>query len=115
MVDYTPNFYRTHRQFINCVEFLGNREWELALNRLIGLADSVQKSYRSDKANYCSKQIKRNAEHIKSKAAFVWTTIQFDDTYFQQGISEKLEDEWATERREKDKVQELLAKNGVYF
>lgn len=98
LVDYMPEFYRTHRQFINCVEFLENREWELALDSLIeladetehyfsedfwlGLADSAEKMNLTDKANYCRKQIKRNAEDIKSKTPFGWTTIKFDDTHF---------------------------------
>ncbi len=126
-----PKFYRTHRQFINCVEFLENREWDLALDSLIeladetehyfsedfwrGLADSAEKMNLTDKANYCRKQIKRNAEDIKSTTPFGWTTIKFDDTHFQHHISEKLKEEWATDRREKDKVQELLTKEGVHL
>ncbi|SHJ16873.1 hypothetical protein [Flavobacterium haoranii] len=131
LVDYMPKFYRTHRQFINCVEFLENREWDLALDSLIeladetehyfsedfwrGLADSAEKMNLTDKANYCRKQIKRNAEDIKSTTPFGWTTIKFDDTHFQHHISEKLKEEWATDRREKDKVQELLTKEGVHL
>ena len=131
LVDYMPDFYKTQRQFINCVEFLENREWELALDSLIeladetehyfsedfwiGLADSAEKMNLADKANYCRKQIKRNAEDIKSKTPFGLTTIKFDDIHFQHHISEKLKEEWATTRREKDKVQELLTKEGVYL
>lgn len=75
LVDYMPDVYRTHRQFINCVEYIDNREWELALDSLIaladetehcfsedfwfGLADSADKMNLADKANYCRKQIKR--------------------------------------------------------
>ena len=131
LVDYMPEFYRTHRQFINCVEFLDNREWELALDSLIeladetehyfsedfwfGLADSADKMDLTDKANYCRKQIKRNEKDVKSKTPFGWTTIKFDDTNFQHHISDKLKEEWATERRGKDKVQELLTKEGVHL
>ena len=131
LVDYMPDFYRTHGQFINCVEFLENREWELALDSLIelahetehyfsedfwlGLADSADKMNLTDKANYCRKQIKRNVEDIKSKTPFGWTTIKFDNTHFQHHISEKLKEEWATERRGKDKVQELITKEGVHL
>jgi hypothetical protein len=131
LVDYMPEFYGTHRQFINCVEFLDNREWELALDSLIeladetehyfsedfwlGLADAGDKMDLKDKANYCRKQIKRNEKDIKSKTPFGWTTIKFDDTHFQHHISEKLKEEWATERRKKDNVQELLTKQGVHL
>lgn len=131
LVDYMPDFYKTQRQFINCVEFLENRELELALDSLIelayetghyfseefwlGLADSAEKMDLTEKANYCRKQIKRNEEDIKLKTPFGWTTIKFDDTHFQHNISEKLKEEWAAERREKDKVQALITKEGVHL
>ena len=131
LVDYMPEFYRTHRQFIDCVDFLENREWELALDSLIELADetghyfseefwvelanSADKMNLTDKADCCRKQIKRNENEIKSKTPFGWTTIKFDDTHIQHHISEKLKEEWATDRREKDKVQELLTKEGVHL
>lgn len=73
LVDYVPDFYRTHKQFINCLEFIENREWELALDSLIeladapehyfsedfwfGLADSADKLGLIDRASYCRKQI----------------------------------------------------------
>ena len=126
-----PEFYKTQRKFINCVEFLENREWELAVDSLIeltdetehyfseelwlGLADSADKMDLTEKANYCRKQIKRNEEDIKSKTPFGWTTIKFDDTHFQHHISEKLKEEWATERHEKDKVKALIRKEGVHL
>lgn len=76
LVDFTPEFYRTHRQFINCVEFLDNREWELALDSLIELADEIEHCFSEDfwlgltdvadkmnlteAANYCREhQVKR--------------------------------------------------------
>jgi hypothetical protein len=126
-----PDLYKTHRQFSNCVEYLENREWELALDSLIeladesghyfseefwlGLANSADKMQLADKANYCRKQIKRNADSVKSKTPFGWTTIKFDDTHFQHHISEKLKEEWANERREKDKVQEMIETEGVHL
>ena len=130
LVDYMPEFYSTHRQFINCTEFLDNREWELALNSLIeladetehyfsedfwiSLADSADKMGLTDKAIYCKNQIKRNAEDLKTKTPFGWTTIKFYDT-LQHQISEKLQEEWAMERRKKDKVHELLTREGVHL
>lgn len=126
-----PDFYKTHKQYINCVEYLNHREWELALESLIeladetehyfseefwfGLADSAEKMHLSDKADYCRKQIKKNKQHIKSTTPFSWTTIKYDDTLFQHHISEKLKEEWSTTRREKDNVQELLIKEGVHL
>jgi hypothetical protein len=131
LVDYMPEFYRTHRQFINCIEFLDQREWKLALDSLIaltdetehyfsedfwlGLADAADKMNLIDKADYCRKQIKRNEQDIKSKTPFGWTTIKVDDKHFQVYISEKLKEEWAAKRREKDKVQKLITKDGVHL
>ena len=131
LVDYMPDFYKTHKQFINCVEYLNHREWELALESLIeladetehyfseefwfGLADSAEKMHLPDKADYCKKQIKKNEQDIKSKTPFGWTTIKYDDTLFQHHISEKLKEEWSTTRREKDNVHELLKKEGVHL
>ncbi|MBI9055534.1 MAG: hypothetical protein JEY96_17050 [Bacteroidales bacterium] len=131
VVDYMPDFYKTHRQYINCLEYINNREWELALDSLIeladetehyfseefwiGLANSADKMKLSDKAKYCRKQIKRNARDIKSNIPFGWTTIKYDNDHFQHYISEKLKEELASERRVKDKVKELIKKDGVHL
>lgn len=131
LVDYIPDFYRSQRQFIHCLEFLEHREWELALDSLIELADesnhyfsedfwivladSADKMNLTDKANYCRKQIKRNAEEIKLKTPLGWTTVKIDDTHFQHHISEKIKTGRVTERYEKDKIHELLTKEGVHL
>ena len=131
LVDYMPEFYRTHRQFINCIEYLDNNEWELALDSLVELvnetnhyfsadfwlelASSADKMNLIEKANYCRKQITRNNFDIGSKTPFGWTTIKIDDTHYQHYISDKLKEEWASERHEKDKVNELLTKEGIHL
>ncbi len=131
LLDYMPDFYRTHRQFINSTEFLDHREWELALDSLIeltvetehyfsehfwlGLADAADKMELSDKAVYCRKQVRRNEKEVKSKTPFAWTTVKIDDTHFKHHISEKLKEEWASARRKKDEVLELLRKDGVHL
>lgn len=131
LIEYMPEFYKTHRQYINCVDFLEHREWELALDSLIeladetghyfsedywiGLADSAEKMKLSKKSNYCRQQIKRNENDIKSKIPFGWTTIKIDSNHFQSHISEKLKDEWATKRRDKDQVLSLIDKDGVHL
>ena len=38
---YLMNNVETPEQFINCIDFLDNREWELALDSLIELADET--------------------------------------------------------------------------
>lgn len=39
LIDYTPEHYRTYIQFKESVEYLEHREWGLALDSLIDLAD----------------------------------------------------------------------------
>lgn len=131
LVAYMPDFYRTHIQFRNCTEYIENREWELALDSLIeladetehyfseefwlGLANSADKMQLVAKANYCRKQIQRNENEIKTKILFGSTIVKNSDKHFQCHISEKLKEAWATKRREKDKVQKLITKEGVHL
>jgi hypothetical protein len=131
LIEYMPEFYKTQRQYINCIDFLEHREWELALDSLIeladetghyfsedywiGLADSAEKMKLSKKSSYCRQQIKRNENDIKSKTPFGWTTIKIDYNHFQSHISEKLKDEWADKRRNKDQVLSLIDKDGVHL
>jgi hypothetical protein len=130
IVDYMPDFYKTQRQFINCLDFIEHNEWGLALDSLIeltqetehyfsedfwsGLADSADKMNMKQQASFCRKQIDRNAKDVKFKTSFGWTTVKIDDNHFQQHISEKLKDEWANERHKKDNVLSLIDKNGIH-
>lgn len=126
LVDYMPDFYTTDTHFKNCVDFLENQEWGLALDSLVelasdsghyfaedfwlGLADAADKMGVTDTAKYCRQQINRNEKDIKSKTPFGWTTIKFDDTHFQHYISEKLKGELATKRQAEDNVLGLTDK-----
>jgi hypothetical protein len=76
LINSIPDLYRTDIHFINCVEYLDNREWELALDSLIeladekeyyfshdfwlGLADAADKMKLTKTADYCRQQIDRN-------------------------------------------------------
>ena len=97
LVDYMPDFYKTNRQFIDSVEFLEHREWELALDCIIELADETEHYFAED--FWLGLADSAEKMNLKDKA----------------NISEKLKEEWATERREKDKVQELFTKEGVHL
>ena len=66
-------------------------------------------------ADFCRKQIERNTEEVKRKTPFGWTTIKLNDTHFKHQISVKLKEEWASKRRKKDKVHDLIAKDGVHL
>jgi hypothetical protein len=131
LIEYMPEFYKTQRQYINCIDFLEHREWELALDSLIeladetghyfsedywlGLADSAEKMKLSKESSYCRQQIKRNENDIKTKIPFGWTTIKIDSNHFQSHISEKLKDEWATKRRDNGHVLSLIDKDGIHL
>lgn len=74
LVDFIPHICKTHRQFVCYVEFAEQKEWELALDSLVeladeteyvfpndfwlGLADAADKMNLQDRAIYCRKQIK---------------------------------------------------------
>jgi len=131
LVEYMPEFYKTHRQFVNSIDFLKQKEWELALNSLIELADEtehyfseefwVELAKSADKMNlnsqgvFCRQQIERNEKEINMKTPFGWTTIKIDDSHFQHYIAEKLKEEWVDDRREKDKVFELIKTDGIHL
>ncbi|WP_196935128.1 hypothetical protein [Sphingobacterium hungaricum] len=131
LIDYMPDFYQSYQQFVDSVDFLEHKEWELALDSLVELADetghyfaeefwialanSADKMNLKHKSNYCRKQIERNLEDLKAKTPFGWTTIKFDENHFQHHISEKLKEEWATERHKKDKTNDLLTIEGVHL
>jgi hypothetical protein len=73
LVVYMPDFYRAHRQFIDCTEFLEHHEWGLALDSLIQLAIETEHYFSEDfwlelakaadkmeltaTSDYCRKQI----------------------------------------------------------
>jgi hypothetical protein len=130
IIDYMPDYYKTHRPFLNCLGFMEHNEWELALDSLIeltqetkhyfsedfwtGLASSADKMNMKEQALFCRKQIDKNSEEVKFKTPFGWTTVKIDDSHFQQHISEKLKDEWANERRKKDNILGLIDKIGIH-
>ena len=130
LLEYMPDEYSQQRQFINCKEYLAQNELGLALDSLIEMTSETEhyfseefwnelkkagKEMKMDNAvNYSNKQIERNAAELHSILPFGWTTIKVDEHHFQSFISSKLKNEWADERRRKDKVDDLLAKNGVH-
>lgn len=120
LVDYIPEFYFNQPQYLNCIEFLNQHEWELTLDSLIELADesghffseeywkdlsvAALKMNLNEKSNYCIRQIQHNKEHTQSITPFGWTTIKLDENHYQHHISERLKNEWAVDRRTKDHV-----------
>jgi len=73
IMTYIPEPYRSHRQFKNSVEFLENREWELALDSLIELSDETEhhftKNFWMGLVGICKKmKLNDQAEYCRMKA-----------------------------------------------
>jgi len=131
LVEYMPEFYKTHRQFVNSIGFLERSECELALESLIELANETghyfseefwfELAKSADKMNlksqgiFCRQQIERNEREINMTTPFGWTTIKIDDNHFQHYIAEKLNEESTEKRRQKDNVVKLINKDGVHL
>ncbi|HZY38048.1 MAG TPA: hypothetical protein VFE53_15430 [Mucilaginibacter sp.] len=131
LIDYIPDFYKNQRQYINAGMFLDHHEWVLALESLIELADEIGHYFSEEfwerlasaaktldlveLSDYCLKQIKRNEQDLKFKTPYGWTTIKIDETHFKHHISDKLKEKWATDRRKKDKIKDLMGTNGVHL
>lgn len=131
ILEFSPELYKTHRQFKNCIEFFDNRELGLALESLIELAEetghyfsdhfwsdlsiAAEEMSMNEQAQYCNLQIKRNLEEIKWKIPFGSTVLKIDDTHFEHYYSQKLKDQWAAERRIKDGVGSFKDIDGVHL
>ncbi len=131
MIDYIPEFYKNHRQFQNSIEFYGKNEFGLALESLVELADETEHYFSEefwtelgkaanimgmDKvSSYCKKQSKKTLAGLDYRLPFGWTTYKVSENNFQVHISEKLNEEWKTERRKKDGIEKLLNENGIHF
>jgi hypothetical protein len=130
VANYIPDFYFQQPQYGDCIEFLDNHEWELALNCLIELAEgtghyfseefwtelsqAAKKMNLFEKSTYCLKQVDQNKQNCGSGTPFGWTTIKLDENHFQHHISQRLKNDWAADRRAKDRIYEWLEKDGVY-
>lgn len=130
LIEYMPDEYTKQRQFVNCREYLEHNEFGLALDSLIELTSETEHYFSEEfwqelkKAakemdmksalDYSNQQLKRNATDLDSITPFGWSTLKVDETHYQSFISSKLKNEWAQERREKDKIQRVLAKNGIH-
>jgi len=130
VANYIPDIHFSQSQYVNCVQFLNNHEWELALDSLIELAEgsghyfseefwtelsqAAKKMDLFEKSIYCLKQVDKNKQNLKSGTPFGWSTIKLDENHFQHHISQRVKDEWAADRRTKDCVHEWLEKDGVH-
>ncbi len=130
LVEYMPDEYAQQKQFLNCREYLEYNEFGLALDSLIELTSETDHYFSEEfwqelkkaakemdmksAVDYSNEQLKRNATDLDSITPFGWSTLKVDNTHYQSFISSKLKNEWAEERREKDKIQRILTKNGIH-
>ena len=131
LIDYLPSNYNGHRQHINCLEFMEHHEWGLALESLIELADESGHYFSneywehlaqaadlmnlSEFSAYCQTQIARNARDLKTNIPpFGYTTEVLNSNTRKLYIADKIREESAAERREKDQVKPLLQTDGVH-
>jgi hypothetical protein len=131
IVDYMPSFYAGSRYFSECTEALERGDLKLAARSLIRLAaesghyfseeywetlaDVADSLNINEERSFCKEQIRRNESELHSKTPFGWTTVKIDETHLRHYIPEKLQEEWASARRERDHVQELLPHDGIYI
>lgn len=129
-LDYLPEVYHSHRQYKNCIEFLENREWALALDSLIELSEETghyfsnefwnsllevaKRMNLSNEEEYFLDQLKRNQSDLEHRIPFGWAEVKHDENLYETHTSEKNVQHWNSERRIKDNIVTLTKVNGVY-
>jgi hypothetical protein len=110
IIDYMPDFYKTERQFILCVDFWEHLEWGLAIESLVELAEETG-HYFSDHfwnsvataahqmelnhvSRYCEQQIARNKKEINWKISFGDVIEKIDERHFVHHTAQKIKDGW---------------------
>ncbi|MEJ7684444.1 MAG: hypothetical protein WKG06_42680 [Segetibacter sp.] len=81
----------------------------------LNLATCADKMQQTQQAEYCRQQILKNEKEIGRKTPNGWTTVKIDETHFQNHIAEIVKDKWQNERRQKDKLDDLLKKDGFHI
>lgn len=129
--EYVPEFYKSSKHFKDSKEFLENNECGLALDSLIEMANEsghyfsetfwldlatcADKMQMTEHANYCRQQTIKNEQELRTKTPKGWTTIKIDESTYQHKIAKVINDKWISERRQKDKLDELLTQNGFHL
>lgn len=131
LTEYIPERYKNDRQFVNFNEFIEHNDWGLALESLVELADEsghfFSDAFWLDISNcagrmsmmsitdYCARQILRNKSELGHSNPKGWTEEKISDTKLNIYIAEKTQNEWAAERREKDKLNSFITVNGFHI
>jgi hypothetical protein len=131
LINYLPSVYNDNRQLKNSNAFLQQNELGLSLDSLIelaeetghyfsdkfwlDLADAADKMEMNKERDFCRQQIRKTEKDLKFKVSFGSTVEKIDDTHFQHYISDKTNDKWANERRDKENVDKIMNIDGLHF
>jgi len=131
IIDYIPNNYLHHKQFVLCVGYFENMDYELVLDSLIELANETGHYFSEDFWNsisiaayqmelknigkFCEQQIARNRQDISWKISFGEVIEKMDERHFVHHTAQRIKDEWDDRRRREDNVNELKGRNGVHL
>jgi hypothetical protein len=129
--EYVPDIHKDSKHFKDSKEFLHNNEFGLALDSLVEMADESNHFFSENfwldlancadimqmatQANYCRQQIEKNEKEIRFKISNGSTVVKIDNNHFEHYTAEIVKDKWKNERRQKDKLNVLLKKNGFYI
>ncbi|MDF2191501.1 hypothetical protein [Paraflavitalea sp. CAU 1676] len=130
-LQYVPEYYRESQHYKDSVEFLQHREWELALDSLIELADESGHYFSetfwldlsacadtmklTQQGVYCREQVLRNERDLGWETPKGWTTIKIDEAQVEHKIAQIADDGWIKEHHLKDKVHKLMKRDGFYL
>jgi hypothetical protein len=130
-LDYMPEFYISNVEYKNAIESFEKQEYANVIISLIKLteeeghyfsedfwnnvADAADQLRMNTEATYSRMQLERNRKDGIGVVPFGWTTIKIDDTHYMHRISDKLREEWALSRRQKDRIEDLINKNGIHL
>ena len=129
--EYIPEFYKENKGFKESEEYLRYNEWGLALESLIELADDsghyfsnyfwnnlticANKMEMFAEAEYCRQQLIKNETTLGSKLPNGSTAVKIDDNTYQHYTAKIVINKLADNRREKDKLDELINNDGFHI
>jgi len=131
IITYIPENYKTHRQYPSAIEYLDNREFALAAESLVDLADEsghyFSQSFWKELSEvfnlfklftletYCHKKIEETTTAVNYQIPFGWVTEKIGSNVYSEHIAEIIKEEWGDERYKKDGIDRILKQDGIYF
>jgi hypothetical protein len=127
-----PDVHASNRHYQQSEEFLAHSEWGLALEMLVELATSSDHFFSEHfwtelsiaaermQMHEMAKQCRSEGQRMKSRLGVNaplrgWTVVHSAPLRFETYISKRLQEEYRDERWKKDRVHELLQRDGVHL